>query len=226
MKAFRFLFLLVCYSFAWNSSIAFDLDEMGENIPLNLSNKDTTIAEMRCSDSRNPNSVLVEFERLGNNKSKRGEALYDFCKREKSIIRYDSLESIIFEGEIFNFASDHTSSPEEKIMTQAIADWWFQQALNIMQDTILKNKNIVYTEEFYYLIMRMRKDRQNVHLPAESYTVKVTKDLLKGEYGYVLGRFNNGTNWKLKLILFSFVIIFMYFFLKGIQFTIKSSSKV
>ena len=224
MKAIRFALLVICYSFFYNSLSANERDEAEINVPLD-SPKNSAVAQLRCSDPRNPNSVMFEFESHGTNKAESGEALFRFCIQEKSLICYDSLESIIFEGEIFNFASEHSNSNEEKIMTKAIASWWFQQAHNIMLDTISKNKDIVYTEEFSYLTMRMRKDRQNIQLPAESYTIKVTKDLMKGEYGYVFGRFNSGTSWKLKLLLFSVILFFIYFFTKGVQLTIKSQNR-
>jgi hypothetical protein len=225
MKGGKYVFLLFIV-LAAVSVFANELDDMGADVPLD-SKKSTSTFSFQCADVRNPYLVLSEFSKASQGNAdltQIGESVFNCCTQKKIAASYDSLPYMITEGETFTYAADHSSVPAEKLLLKSIGDWWFQQVQVQMQDTLAKNNNIQYDEEFAYLIIRMKRDHFNIQLPAESYSVKVTKDMIKGEYGYILGRIISGTSWKVKLLLMLAVLFFAYFFIKGIYFTIKKPS--
>lgn len=225
MKIRRFL-LLASVILTALSSFGNELDDMGADVPLD-NKKSTSTFSFQCADVRNPYLVLTEFSKASQGNTdltQIGESVFNCCTQKKLASCYDSLPYMITEGETFTYAANHSSVPAEKLLLKSIGDWWFQQVQVQMQDTLAKNNNIQYDEEFAYLIMRMKRDHFNIQLPAESYSVKVTKDMIKGQYGYIIGRVINGTSWKVKLLLILAVALFGYFFLKGIYFTIKQTS--
>ncbi|MCW3126204.1 MAG: hypothetical protein JWO03_1862 [Bacteroidetes bacterium] len=226
MRAGKFILLFFFATLTTVSTFANELDDMGADVPLD-NKKEAPAIVFHCADLRNPYVILSEFAntlKANKDSSKIGEAVFNACTKEKMAAHYDSLPYMITEGEIFTYAAEHDPVASEKLLLRSIGDWWFQQVQAQMQDTLAKNPKIQYDEEFIYLATRMKRDHFNIQLPAESYSVKVTKDMMKGEYGYIIGRVINGTSWKVKLLLITIILFFSYFFIKGIYHTIKKPS--